>query len=145
MLSPGNPARQRRARHDRRESPARRAAPRRARAHPHAGAVGDRPLQLRGAGPGPAHRAAELIVGRGVAVYAGLVILLVLAYEAASGWLLWVAAHRRSALATAFLAALPAERLQGPLSHRLLDLPNLTDDHVWLGYLLLALIGVKLW
>jgi hypothetical protein len=82
---------------------------------------------------------------RRTAVYVGLAILLVLVVEAASGWVLWVAAHRRAALATAFLDALPADRLDGPWGRWLLDVPSMTDVHVWFGYLLLGLIGVKLW
>src|SRR5581483_9828214 len=82
---------------------------------------------------------------RRAAAYLGLGILLLLLVEGASGWLLWVANHRRAAPAAAFLRALPADRLQGPWAHWLLDLPNLAAGHVWLGYLLLALTALKLW
>lgn len=82
---------------------------------------------------------------RRMAVYVGLAILLLLIVEGVTGWLLWVAAHRRAALATAFLQALPAQRIQGPWIRWLFDVPVLTDVHVELGYVLLALTGVKLW
>jgi len=68
--------------------------------------------------------------------------------EAVTGWLLWVSAHRRAALATAFLDALtslPANWLNGPWLRWLFEVPTMTDVHVWFGYLLLGLTGVKLW
>jgi len=80
-----------------------------------------------------------------MAVYAGLAILLIVLYEALSGWLLWVAAHRRAALAVAFVDGLPADRLNGPWIRWLFDVPTLTGTHVWFGYLLLGLTGLKLW
>ena len=82
---------------------------------------------------------------RRTAVYVGLAILLVLLFEALSGWLLWVAAHRRAPLATAFLGALPTDRLDGAWTRWLFDVPVLTDSHVWFGYLLIGLTGIKLW
>jgi hypothetical protein len=82
---------------------------------------------------------------RRTAAYVGLALLAVLLIEAASGWLLWVAAHRRAALATAFLDALPTEWLGRPWLRWLLDVPSMTDVHVWFGYVLLGLAWVKLW
>lgn len=77
-------------------------------------------------------------------MYAGLAILLVLLFEAASGWLLWTAAHRRAWLAAAFLEALPTELPRLPFGRWLLDVPTVTDGHVWIGYLLVGLTLVKL-
>jgi hypothetical protein len=82
---------------------------------------------------------------RRTAVYVGLTILLVVLFEGVSGWLLWVAAHRQTMLAQAFIASLPAERLNGPWIRWLFDVPTLTGSHVWFGYLLLGLTGWKLW
>jgi len=65
--------------------------------------------------------------------------------EAASGWLLWVAAHRRAALASPFLAALPTDFASRPWLRWLFDVASIMDLHVWFGYLLLGLTGVKLW
>jgi hypothetical protein len=73
------------------------------------------------------------------------VLLAVLLIEAGSGWLLWVPAHRRAPLATAFLDDLPAEWLGRPGLRWLFDVPGMTDLHVWFGYLLLGMTGVKLW
>jgi hypothetical protein len=87
----------------------------------------------------------DRLMRRRTAVYVGLAILLIVLYEAVSGWLLWVAAHRRAALAVAFIDALPADRLNGPWIRWLFDVPTLTGTHVWFGYLLLGLTGVKLW
>jgi hypothetical protein len=82
---------------------------------------------------------------RRTAVYVGLAILLIVLFEGVSGWLLWVAAHRQAALARAFIAALPANQLNGPWIGWLFDVPTLTGTHVWWGYLLLGLTGWKLW
>ena len=82
---------------------------------------------------------------RRTAAYVGLALLAVILIEAGSGWLLWVSAHRRAALATAFLDALPSEWLGRPWLRWLFDVPSLTDLHAWFGYLLLGLTGVKLW
>jgi hypothetical protein len=82
---------------------------------------------------------------RRTAVYVGLAILLLLLIEATSGWLLWVSTHRQATLAQAFLGALPAERLNGPWTRWLLDVTTVTWLHVWFGYWLLGLTGVKLW
>lgn len=84
---------------------------------------------------------------RRTAAYVGLALLAVILIEAGSGWLLWVAAHRRAALATAFLdaLALPSAWLGRPWLQWLFDVPSLTDRHAWFGYLLLGLTGVKLW
>jgi hypothetical protein len=87
----------------------------------------------------------DRLTRRRTAVYVGLAILLIVLFEAISGWLLWVAAHRQTVLAQAFIAALPADRLSGPWIRWLFDVPTLTDTHVWFGYLLLGLTGLKLW
>ena len=82
---------------------------------------------------------------RRTAVYVGLAILLLLLIEGISGLLLWASTHRQGALAQAFLASLPAARLNGPWMRWLLDVTTMTWLHVWFGYWLLGLTGVKLW
>jgi hypothetical protein len=82
---------------------------------------------------------------RRTAAYVGLALLLVILIEAATGWLLWVAAHRQASLASAFLASLPRDWTSRPILRWLFDVRNETDLHTWFGYLLLGLTGVKLW
>jgi hypothetical protein len=82
---------------------------------------------------------------RRTAAYVGLALLLVILIEAATGWLLWVAAHRRAPLASAFLGSLPLDWAGQPLLRWLFDVRSMTDLHTWFGYLLLGLTGVKLW
>src|SRR4051794_41070264 len=91
--------------------------------------------------PGPGGRLAH----RRMAVYVGVAILLVTSFEAVSGGLLWGAPHRRPTLAADFLDPLPADRLQAAWIRWLFDVPTLTASHIWFGYLLLGLVGLKLW
>jgi hypothetical protein len=98
---------------------------------------------LRYAAIGPAR--SDRLTRRRTAVYVGIAILLVTLFEALSGWLLWVSVHRQEPLAASFIASLPAATLNGPWIRWLFDAPTLTDVHVWFGYLLLGLTGLKLW
>lgn len=97
---------------------------------------------MRGAGPvalpptQPRHRHTD--------AYVGLALLATLLIEAASGWLLWVAAHRRAALASVFLDTLPTDFASRPWLRWLFDVASIMDLHVWFGYLLLGLTGIKL-
>jgi hypothetical protein len=82
---------------------------------------------------------------RRTAAYVGLALLAVIVIESATGWLLWVAAHRQAPLASAFLASLPTDWTSRPILRWLFDVRSMTDLHTWFGYLLLGLTGVKLW
>jgi hypothetical protein len=82
---------------------------------------------------------------RRTAAYVGLALIGVLLIEAATGWLLWVSVHRQEPLAVAFLRTLPTDWTDRPVLRWLFDVTNLTDSHVWFGYLLLGLTWLKLW
>jgi hypothetical protein len=82
---------------------------------------------------------------RRTASYVGLLILALVLADGATGWLLWVSAHRRAPLAAGFLATLPPQLLAHAWSRWVVDVGVLTDLHVWAGYLLTGLTILKLW
>ncbi|HYU21342.1 MAG TPA: hypothetical protein VEQ11_21880 [Chloroflexota bacterium] len=76
--------------------------------------------------------------------YVGIAILVAIGLESISGWLLWVAGHRRAWLAAALLEAIPDAWPSAAPIGWLLDVPRVTDLHVQAGYVLLGLVGAKI-